>query len=656
MNMIFLDHAGNAQTSPEVININNNLCKNINKYNNPHTTINNTQDEINKTKDIIIDLCGYNNSSHACIFTSGSTNACKLLSETLNKNYTFNYLFDNHNSVLGIAAQFDNKRYVETINESVLLSPGIFAYPAESNFNGKIYPLFLKKHNECYTILDASKYLSTNSFKNLKNCNADFIFFTFYKITGLPQGLGVLLVKRSAINILNKTYFGGGTLEHIIPSTLIYKPRVFDYFYEDGSLPYLNILIAQKAIMYISPLISKNHDKIIDLTNYTINTLKDLGYAVYSDTNNGSIITFNHNTIGHKTIETICKSNNIIIRTGCFCNPGACVKALNLNEDDLNHFVNNGRTCYNDLDIIDGKHTGACRISVGLFTTKKEVDILLNILRNFSTLEMIKGTKTLIKKEQISIETNNTIKLVDIYIYPIQSLNGIKINKSEIDNNGLLYDKMYVIKNKYNKLMTVKNYPQISKLKLMNNNGSFIIINKKNNEQINVNSEKINYWLSETLNVECKLEKEQKTISFSNTSQYVIINQQSMYDLNYRILLNYWYFKPIAYIISLFYWVINYDRFRPSLVIDAPPYLEDNIDNFTINNIIFNKDMLCTRYSLTKINNNNDNTFLEEPINTLIKYRNNNGKVNFGVLYSAKYNKENNFLYNNSILSKVNHC
>ena len=215
---------------------------------------------------------------------------------------------------------------------------------------------------------------------------------------------------------------------------------------------------------------------------------------------------------------------------------------------------------------------------------------------------------------------------------------------------------MNVIKKKKKKIMTVKNYPQISKLKLMNNNGSFIIINKKNNEQINVNSEKINYWLSETLNVECKLEKEQKTISFSNTSQYVIINQQSMYDLNYRILLNYWYFKPIAYIISLFYWVINYDRFRPSLVIDAPPYLEDNIDNFTINNIIFNKDMLCTRYSLTKINNNNDNTFLEEPINTLIKYRNNNGKVNFGVLYSAKYNKENNFLYNNSILSKVNHC
>lgn len=639
--MIFLDYAGNTKTDPKVIAINNEFTKNINKYNNPHTSINNTQDEINRTRSIILELCGYSSESHCCLFTSGSTNACKLLAETLNKSYTFNYLFDNHNSVLGIGTQFDinNRKIIESFDLDVLKSKGIFAYPAESNFNGQLYPLYLDKDDECYTILDASKYLTTHSMSNLKESNADFIFFTFYKITGLPQGLGVLLVKRSAIHILNKTYFGGGTLDNIIPSTLNYTSRSFDYFYEDGSLPYLNILIAQKAIQIIQPQIKKNERNIVELTNYAIISLKFLDYIVYSNPKNGSIITFNHKTIGHKTIESICKSNNIIIRTGCFCNAGGCAKALKLSDEDLNYFIQNGRKCSDNMDLIDNRHTGACRISIGLFTTKKEIDFILNILGDL--------TNSKIDNKKI-----NNVKLIGMYIYPIKSCNGIKIDESYINSNGLLHDRMYAIRNKNKRLMTMKQFPQLTKLKLINKNNSFFIINKEKSKEINIEDENINKWLSENLEVECKLEKTKDDKNFSNTSQYLIINKNSMYDLNYRILLNYVHFKIIAYVISLFYWIINYDRFRPNLIIDAPAYLEDKIDNFTINNIEFNKDMLCVRCNATTVDNNTyskDKSF--EPMKTLIKYRNINGKVTFGVLYSATYDKVNNFISNNSILS-----
>ena len=133
----------------------------------------------------------------------------------------------------------------------------------------------------------------------------------------------------------------------------------------------------------------------------------------------------------------------------------------------------------------------------------------------------------------------HNIKLTGMYIYPIKSCNGIKIDESYINNNGLLYDRIYAIRNKNKRLMTMIHFPQLTKLKLISKNNSFFIINKEvPNKEINIEDENINKWLSDNLEVECKLEKTKNDKNFSNTSQYLIINKNSMYDLNYRILLN----------------------------------------------------------------------------------------------------------------------
>ena len=62
----------------------------------------------------------------------------------------------------------------------------------------------------------------------------------------------------------------------------------------------------------------------------------------------GSIIAFNlldsnGDPIGYSHVEKLASLANIQLRTGCFCNPGACQKFLNIsaNEVDYNYRTGN---------------------------------------------------------------------------------------------------------------------------------------------------------------------------------------------------------------------------------------------------------------------------------------------------------------------------
>lgn len=98
----------------------------------------------------------------------------------------------------------------------------LFAFPAQSNFSGFKYPLeWIRKTHEgylnnvnkgnWYCLLDAASYVSTNQL-DLSKYKPDFVPISFYKIFGYPTGLGALLVKNCSSHILEKKYFGGGTV------------------------------------------------------------------------------------------------------------------------------------------------------------------------------------------------------------------------------------------------------------------------------------------------------------------------------------------------------------------------------------------------------------------------------------------------------------
>ena len=90
--------------------------------------------------------------------------------------------------------------------------------------------------------------------------------------------------------------------------------------------------------------------------------------------------------IDHRSIEEAANKAKISLRTGCFCNPGAGEIALGISRMELDVcFTQPGKEQRLTIDdfrqCIDGKSTGAVRISVGPITNFKDVQTFLNFAK-----------------------------------------------------------------------------------------------------------------------------------------------------------------------------------------------------------------------------------------------------------------------------------
>lgn len=172
---------------------------------------------------------------YSVIFTSGATAALKLIAE----NFSYGphgklvYLQDNHTSVLGMRS-YSKKNTCIKFNEAFQIlsnkiqitrqntqaGNSLFVFPAQSNFSGVKYPLSWIETvkngalgSECvwYVALDAASFAPTEVL-DLAKFKPDFVTISFCKIFGYPTGLGALIVKNKSCEVLEKRYYGGGTV------------------------------------------------------------------------------------------------------------------------------------------------------------------------------------------------------------------------------------------------------------------------------------------------------------------------------------------------------------------------------------------------------------------------------------------------------------
>lgn len=59
--------------------------------------------------------------------------------------------------------------------------------------------------------LDAAAFVPTNPL-DLSQVKPDFVTLSFYKMFGFPTGVGALLVRNAVVGVLDKVYWGGGTV------------------------------------------------------------------------------------------------------------------------------------------------------------------------------------------------------------------------------------------------------------------------------------------------------------------------------------------------------------------------------------------------------------------------------------------------------------
>eukprot|EP00752_Nemacystus_decipiens_P007564 g6757.t1 len=85
--------------------------------------------------------------------------------------------------------------------------------------------------------------------------------------------------------------------------------------------------------------------------------------------------------VGHAEVEKLASLENIQLRTGCFCNPGACQAALGLSDDDVKEHLERGHVCWDEHDLVDGRPTGLVRASLGWMSTWEDAAAFVAFVR-----------------------------------------------------------------------------------------------------------------------------------------------------------------------------------------------------------------------------------------------------------------------------------
>jgi selenocysteine lyase/cysteine desulfurase len=309
-------------------------------------------------------------STHDVIFTANTSAAIKLVAES----YPFSrgtacvLSADNHNSVNGIreyAARAGAPVRYLTLDSSMRLAPleedgpGLFAFPAQSNFSGMRHPLSLVTDAQARgfdVLLDVAAYVPAHAL-SLRDCPADFAALSFYKLFGYPTGVGALIARRDALARLRRPWFAGGTVVYasVAANTHLLRPR--HEAFEDGTPNFLAIAALPAGFDLLEsigmPRVTAHVDALTRLLRSHLDALPHV--TVYGPAN-----TFNVIGKPYEEIESNARAANIAIRGGCFCNPGASEAAFGYDPTRL--------------------PPGALRASLGIANNEDDVQRLVKLL------------------------------------------------------------------------------------------------------------------------------------------------------------------------------------------------------------------------------------------------------------------------------------
>ncbi len=395
-----------------------------NTFGNPHSSNPTSQAAtkyVDSARAYVLSYFNADPAEYDVIFTANASGALKIVGEAypFGPDDHFLLTFDNHNSVNGIREFAHGKGAAVTylpvalpdmrVDEGMLTEalgkarPGgnnLFAYPAQSNFSSVKHPLdWIEKAQAAGwdVLMDAAAFAPTNPL-DLSKYKPDFVPLSFYKIFGYPTGLGALVARRSALRKLHKPWFAGGTITVASVQGDKYYLAEGHAAFEDGTVDFLNIPAVEIGLKHIQSIgIESIQTRVRCLTGWLLENLTALRhssglplvrlYGPLSTEARGGAVTVNFfdahgQPLDHRFIEQAANRVNISLRTGCFCNPGAGELALGISRVELDVcFHGPGHEQRLTLDdfrlCIDGKNSGAVRISVGMITNFDDVQALL---------------------------------------------------------------------------------------------------------------------------------------------------------------------------------------------------------------------------------------------------------------------------------------
>ncbi|MEZ5354026.1 MAG: aminotransferase class V-fold PLP-dependent enzyme [Bryobacteraceae bacterium] len=333
---------------------------------------------------------------------------------------------DNHNSVNGIrefalakgatvdyapltppSLRMDLDALDARLAEADPAQENLFAFPAQSNFSGVKHPLDLveKARGKGWRVLlDAAAFVPTNPL-DLTAVQPDFVTISFYKMFGYPTGVGALLIRRSALDVLHRPWFAGGTVNFATVQGRAHVLSAGEAGFEDGTLNYLSIPAVEIGLRHIESIgIGVIGERVRCLTGWLLSELLELRhgngramvriYGPVTTQDRGGTVTFNlYDPEGHlvdyRRVEELAGAENISLRTGCFCNPGAGETAEGLTADDMRagYELGAAASLQGFVRLMQSrgvnKSAGAIRASLGIASNAADVERLLAFLATF---------------------------------------------------------------------------------------------------------------------------------------------------------------------------------------------------------------------------------------------------------------------------------
>ena len=260
-------------------------------------------------------------------------------------------------ATLRVFAIADDGSYIEDeFLRALNSSTKLVAVTAMSNVLGTIFPIkeiAVAAHQVGAKILVDACQFAVHHKIDVQDMDCDFLAFSGHKTYG-PTGIGVLYGKAEILSTMPPYQFGGDMIEHVSyqHTTFAEIPARF----EAGTSASVQAIGMAEGLKYMQHLGLENimqHER--ELTAYTtarlneVPNLKIIGTAP----NKGGVFSFIVNSIHPQDLAFVLNKENVAVRTGHHCA-----------EPLVNRMG----------------YTSLARASLGLYSTKEDIDALINAL------------------------------------------------------------------------------------------------------------------------------------------------------------------------------------------------------------------------------------------------------------------------------------
>jgi selenocysteine lyase/cysteine desulfurase len=363
---------------------------------------------------------------YAVILTANTTGACRLVGESFpfGPGSVLQLSADNHNSVNGIR-EYARRAGAETriiaLDPDLRLidarnaidrrpkHPSLLAFPAQSNFSGVRHPLDLvtcARERGWFVLLDAASFLGTSDLR-LDAVKPDFVTLSLYKIAGYPTGIGALVARRDALDLLQRPWFSGGTVKWASVQHQRHRLSDVPEAFEDGTpsfigaravAPALDLVTnsgRERLVRHLSALTTRLRHELATLRHGN-GTPVVRTYGPSDGTDTGAILALtvfdpDGRTVPYWEVEAAARNAGIAVRGGCFCNPGCAEAAFSFPDDRVRsclETLGDGFTIPRFASCLDNQTVGAIRVSMGLGTVQSDVDRCVAFLARYARVPL----------------------------------------------------------------------------------------------------------------------------------------------------------------------------------------------------------------------------------------------------------------------------